>query len=289
MMIGTHPLAINPIQFAATEDGWFAFDGMPPLPALLELVTDAGFTAVCADPPADGSGSLYAAELAAAGLDVGPGYLAVEWDDEPGAPPLATMTGEIERLAECGAPLVFLGMTVHRGSSRYTRPALGVDASADRLNRIAAHLSELCGLLRSFGLVGALHPHIGSWIETEAETRAVLAAVDGLRFGPDIGHLAWARADIEGLLSDFRPSVAGMHIKDHSQRVLLESLAGGYDYARTVAAGLWTDPGHGDADIAAAVATLEDPTSWLVIEVDRPPDMNAAASLRRCAEWARGE
>jgi hypothetical protein len=43
----------------------------------------------------------------------------------------------------------------------------------------------------------ALHPHVGTWIETEQEMESVLAAVPNtaLRFRPDTGHLTWAGMD----------------------------------------------------------------------------------------------
>ncbi|MFI6681590.1 hypothetical protein [Kribbella sp. NPDC050470] len=48
--------------------------------------------------------------------------------------------------------------------------------------------------ITSEGVTPALHPHVGSTIETEPEIRAVLDAVPAsiLSFGPDTGHLAWA-------------------------------------------------------------------------------------------------
>ena len=284
-MLGDHRVAINPLQFAASADGWFDFRGMPRIEEIFEVVAEAGFTAISASPPHEQSTSAFCRKLTAAGLVAGPGYVTVEWEDDRSNETEAVIR-EAERMAGCGTELVFMGLAVHPGTLRFNNPGFGAGASAERLLRIADHLTAVSAELATLGLRSALHPHVGSFVETEPETRRVLDRSAGLGFGPDIGHLAWARADIGLLLAEYRASVLGVHIKDHSWPVLVESLALGRDYAQTVAAGLWTEPGQGDADISAVLDSLDDPTCWLVIEVDRPSASDPVASIRRCGEWA---
>lgn len=285
MILGRHRLAINPLQFAATESGWFDFERMPALEAILEQCAAAGFTAVCASPPADRPVAGYLSTLAAVGMTAGPGYLAVEWNEPDGPASWTANLRYADQLAECGAEVAFIGLSVHPGTSRFASPGRGVAPDPLRTQAIAGYLDELCGELSQRGMVGALHPHVGSWVETEHETRSVLEAAGALHFGPDLGHLAWAGADIPALLADYRTSVAAVHVKDYHRQVVEVSLAEGLDYSQTVRAGLWTEPGRGDADLPGAIAALHDPRCWLVIEVDRAHDMDPVASVRRSADW----
>lgn len=278
-------ISVNPLQFAATDDGWFDFESMPSLQDLLAQVRGAGFRAIAASPPTELAPAEYVRLIGAAGLSLGPGYLAIE-TDEGGVGELGDALGsDIRRFADCGVTIAFLGLGVHPGSRRFDRPAVGVDASDARIARVAELLDQVCEQLERHGMKGALHPHIASWVETEQETRAVLDRTSLLRFGPDLGHLAWARADVAALLRDYADRVIGVHVKDYNEDILTAALLDGRDYATTVASGLWADPGHGDGGIGSSLALVTDDVP-LVVEVDRAPDRDPAASLRRSAAWA---
>ncbi|MEV0288785.1 hypothetical protein AB0H36_32090 [Kribbella sp. NPDC050820] len=62
------------------------------------------------------------------------------------------------------------------------------------LPKVVAGVGVAAEAITSEGVTPALHPHVGSTIETEPEIRAVLDAVPAsiLSIGPDTGHLAWA-------------------------------------------------------------------------------------------------
>ncbi|MFF2331390.1 MULTISPECIES: sugar phosphate isomerase/epimerase family protein [unclassified Streptomyces] len=287
---GRHPVAVNPLHFYATAEGWFDFTAAPSVEEILEAVAEAGFGAVQTSPPADEPPARYRARLAAAGLRPGPGYAALVWDEDPAVRrrDVERVRREAGRLAACGCALAFTALDVDLSAPRMARPARGHDARPDRLAHVAAHLAEAAGALRAEGVVPALHPHVGSWVETARETAAVLdAAGPDLAFGPDTGHLAWAGAPLSDILGRYRDRVAGLHVKDMSLAAARTGGQAGLDYRSTVAGGLWREPGDGDLDLIALVAGLgADDDCWIVVEVDHSR-LDPRAGLARSAAWVR--
>ena len=136
----------------------------------------------------------------------------------------------------------------------------------------------------------ALHPHIGTWVETEAETRAVLDAIpaDVLPFGPDTGHLTWAGADTVGLLKDYASRIAGIHIKDLFLDAARRAREERLPYQKAVLQPLWTEPGTGDVDFDELFDALgDDFDGWTLIEVDRGNRATPEESIVLCGEWYR--
>jgi inosose dehydratase len=174
-------------------------------------------------------------------------------------------------------------------SIRLRKPAIGSGQDRGRLDLITDQIGRAAEALTREGVTAALHPHVGTWIETEAETRHVLGAVsDGvLAFGPDTGHLAWARAGVQGMFRDFRDRIPVLHVKDIRIKVRDESLAAGRTYPQTVLAGLWAEPGAGDLDLDGLIAELgETFDGWIIIEVDRPA-LSPFESAQASARWAK--
>jgi inosose dehydratase len=102
-----------------------------------------------------------------------------------------------------------------------------------------------------------------------------------------MGHLAWAGADAVQLVRDYADRVAGVHIKDLDLGIAAQAKREDWDYRKTVRAGLWAEPGHGNADVDAFIAALPDDfDGWLIIEVDRGAQETPEESVRQCGEWA---
>ncbi|SEE77874.1 sugar phosphate isomerase/epimerase family protein [Ruania alba] len=278
-----HPVAVNPLQFLASRDGWFDPSLAPPREEVLEIVAGAGFTAVQPDLGADEAVSNYAHTLGQAGLRAGPGYLSLDLSDDPAQnrDTIARARVDAARLAELGSPLAFLSLGTGPGHPRFDRPAHGHSTDGDRTARARDLLVATAEAAAAEGLVTALHPHVGSWVETESEIDEVLAS--GIGFGPDLGHLAWAGADVCGVLTRHRAAIAGVHVKDYDLDLLTEARTNNWDYRRTTAAGVWREPGTGDAPLEEALDVLPSHV-WIVVEVDwsvLPP----VESVRRSASW----
>ncbi|MGW1817523.1 sugar phosphate isomerase/epimerase family protein [Streptomyces sp. NPDC002125] len=288
---GRHPVAVNPLHFMATEDGWFDFGDPPPEEEILDAVAGAGFGAVQTAPAAGVPAAVHRRRLAAAGLRPGPGYAALTWS--PGARPRVAEADRVRALAHdlaaCGCTLAFMGLDVDPDGERMRHPARGWQVRDAGLEEIADFVGEAAAAMRAEGVVAALHPHVGTWIESPQEATAVLErAGDALAFGPDTGHLAWAGADLPALLHRHRARVAGLHVKDLSRAVAEAAHAEGLDYRATVARGLWREPGDGDLELTGLVAGLgADDDCWIVIEVDHS-SLDPRTSLARSAAWVRG-
>ncbi|MFG2376459.1 sugar phosphate isomerase/epimerase family protein [Streptomyces sp. NPDC048504] len=291
MKIRQDRLAINPLQWVASPDGWIDPTLAPPLENRLEAIRDAGITAVHSDVPGDMTAAAYAALLAEYGLSAAPGYVPVRLTEDEGE--RQQYRDNAARIAaqhaELGVPTMFLAMGMAKDAVRVAHPAVGQDADRDRLERVRDLLAETAGIIRAEGITPAFHPHVGTWAETEEETRFVLDTVDAsvLGFGPDMGHLAWAGADAAQLVRDYAHRVASVHIKDLDLDLAARAREAGWDYRRTVKAGLWSEPGRGNADIEGFVDALPDGfDGWLIIEVDRGARPTPEESVRKCGEWA---
>ncbi|MEU0810920.1 sugar phosphate isomerase/epimerase [Streptomyces sp. NPDC005970] len=291
MKIRQDRLAINPLQWVASADGWIDPTLAPPLDEQLAVIRDAGIKALHSAVPGDLTPKAYAARLADHGISPAPGYIPVRLTDDDAE--RRTFRDTAARVAghhaELGVDTVFLAMGMAKDAERVARPAVGHLADQGRLERVRDLLAEIAGIIRAEGIAPAFHPHVGTWAETEEETRFVLDTVDAsvLAFGPDMGHLAWAGADAAQLVRDYADRVASVHIKDLDLGLAARAREAGWDYRKTVLAGLWSEPGHGNADIEGFVGALPDDfDGWLIVEVDRGARPTPEDSVRLCGEWA---
>ncbi|WAH97448.1 sugar phosphate isomerase/epimerase family protein [Arthrobacter sp. MMS18-M83] len=285
--------AINPLQWVATSDGWIDPTLAPALRERLTVIRDAGFGAIQTEVPRDMTPAQYSAVLAEYGVRPGPGYVNMPWSEDAveRRRHLDRARGLTVQNVEAGTPLMFLAMGMARNAERVLRPAVGHAADESHLNRVRDYLAEAAVVITAEGGTAALHPHIGTWVETLDEARFVLDSTDAdtLKFGPDTGHLAWTGADPTVAIGEYAERIGGIHIKDLHHETARRSRDEKIDYRATVLAGLWTEPGRGDADLDGILNSLRpDFDGWVVIEVDRAstdPKESVAASGRWLAEY----
>ncbi len=133
---------------------------------------------------------------------------------------------------------------------------------ADHKAHIVDGLNEIGKALDDVGVVGVLHQHTGTCVETRDETYAVMEAVQTryVKFGPDIGQLQKAGSDPVKVVKDFLPVVRHVHLKDYD---------GGEHYLG------YCPLGHGKVDLAGVVDLLESSGNDLMImaELDPSPKM----------------
>jgi inosose dehydratase len=112
------------------------------------------------------------------------------------------------------------------------------------------------------GVVGVLHQHTDTCVETRDETYAVMESVDTrlMKFGPDVGQLQKGGADPVKVVKDFLPVVRHVHMKDYS---------GGEHWLG------YCPLGQGKVDITALLNLLEGSGNDLMImaELDPSPQM----------------
>jgi inosose dehydratase len=147
---------------------------------------------------------------------------------------------------------------------------------ADHKANIVAALNDMAKAVADVGVVGALHQHTGTCVETREETYAVMEAVDTrhVKFGPDIGQLQKGGSDPVKVVKDFLPVVRHVHMKDFD---------GGPHYLG------YCPLGMGKVDIAGVAALLESSNNDLMLmcELDpsagQPHTPRAAAQINKAA------
>jgi inosose dehydratase len=287
--LAARQFAFNPLQYAATRDGWIDRTQGPSLQEKLGYIASRGFLAVHTDVPHDDPAA-YLAAVRAAGLLPGPGYIGMPWSDDREAQ-LATLEAARQTAADSaviGNSMIFIAMSMVQGAARVLQPGVGTGGSPELLERVRDFMAEACAVVAGEGLHPALHPHAGTWIETEAEIRFVLDTIPAsqLGFGPDSGHLAWAGIDPAALIAEYRDRVTGLHVKDYDTALMRRSREAPIDYRTTVGMGVWAEPGYGDGDVEGVLAAVgEDFSGWVVIEVDRGRTERPEESVDRCADW----
>lgn len=293
MGINLERVALNPLQYMATPDGWLDAELAPPLEAQLTFIRAQGFEAIQTAIPAGMTASEYRATLERNGFVAGPGYISLQHSTD--AAERAASVDAARRtaadIAAAGADIAFLAMGMSQDAPRVAvSAAIGYDAREDRLDEVIDMVAAAAAAVRAEGVTPAFHPHVGSWVETEEETRRVLDSVpaDLLAFGPDTGHLTWAGADVVGLFRDFAPRIAGIHIKDLFLETARRAREERLPYRKTVLSPLWTEPGTGDVDFDVLFDALgDDFDGWTLIEVDRGNRPTPEESITRCGAWLR--
>ena len=133
---------------------------------------------------------------------------------------------------------------------------------ADHRADIVDALNDIGKALDDVGVVGVLHQHTGTCVETRDETYAVMEAVQTryVKFGPDIGQLQKGGSDPVKVVKDFLPVVRHVHLKDYN---------GGEHYLG------YCPLGQGKVDLAGVVDLLESSGNDLMImaELDPSPKM----------------
>jgi inosose dehydratase len=129
-------------------------------------------------------------------------------------------------------------------------------------SHIVQALNEIGKALDDIGVIGALHQHTGTCVETRDETYAVMEAVNTryVKFGPDVGQLQKGGSDPVKVVKDFLPAVRHVHMKDFD---------GGEHYLG------YSPLGRGKVDVAALCDLLESSGNDLMImaELDPSPKM----------------
>jgi inosose dehydratase len=252
-----------PISWGVCEvpDWGYQLDATTVLTQMRELglaATEFGPAGFLADDPGTRADQLLSYGLGAVG-----GFLPVLLHD-PDHDPLPEVERFVDSCLATGAEVVVLA--AYSGVDGYDeRPALdaeGWDALLGHLDRIADHAA-------SRGVVAALHPHVGTMIETGEETERVLA---GSRVGlcVDTGHLLVGGVDPVALTAAYPARVVHVHLKDVDAESAARVRSGETTFGAAVRDGMFRPLGEGDVRIAELVRTLESAgyDGWYVLEQD---------------------
>jgi inosose dehydratase len=290
--LGDARIALNPIQWMASEDGWLDPSLGPEPKQLLSLVKQSGFDAVMAEVPAGWSVREYRDLLDDVGLTLAPGYVVCRSDGRDGNEDeaLARAAVAARQHAELGLREIGLGLGMGEDKPRIAHPAQGYDADPARVEAVTSLISRIADVIVAEGVRPNLHPHVGTWIETEDEGRAVLDALPEARLGflPDTGHLSWAGSDVGAFIKDYAQRIPFVHVKDCRLSVAARGREEEWGYQQTVLAGLWAEPGRGELDLIGILSNLPSTfDGWLMVENDRPDIADPYECAKVSAAWMR--
>ncbi len=168
-----------------------------------------------------------------------------------------------ELLAAAGASVFVSAAVVDLRWSR--RLAL----SPAQWNHLLGMLEDLDGLCAEHGLRHALHPHVGTLVETRDDVRTVLER-SSVKWCLDTGHLIIGGYDPAEFASDAAGGVVHTHLKDVRLGLAEQVGRGHLALIDAVRRGLFCPLGQGDAPVAATVERLERDQyrGWYVLEQD---------------------
>jgi inosose dehydratase len=156
----------------------------------------------------------------------------------------------------------------------------------DGAMRVARAVKDATGLRTVF------HHHIGTWVETPAETARLLEMTDpnllGLCF--DTGHWTFGGGDpIQGL-KQHADRIWHVHFKDCHPDVAAQSRTHEWDGPTSVGHGVFCELGKGQVDFPAVLRTLREIGfgGWIVVEQDVLPGMGTPKeSAQRNRDYLR--
>ncbi|MGH3324120.1 MAG: sugar phosphate isomerase/epimerase family protein [Streptomyces sp.] len=173
--------------------------------------------------------------------------------------------------------------------ARFAAPGTPVDPALqlteERWPAFAADVQRAADRCRERGLEPVFHHHLGTAVETPAETRRLLELTD-VALCLDTAHWWLAGGDPVQAVREWGPRIRQVHVKDSSRATHAEVRRTGGDLWRVVGEGGFRALGEGDIDIAAFLAALReaDYEGWLVVEQDALPagqDLDRIAADQR--------
>jgi inosose dehydratase len=277
-----------PISWGVCEvDGW---GYQLPMEHVLREMREAGLSATEYGP--DGflpaSAASRAAVLARHGLAAAGGFVPVVCH-RADVDPVAVADRALAGFGPPGtAVLVLAAATGALGYDK--RPELdgpGWATLLANLDRLAAHAATR-------GYPAALHPHVGTMVETRDDVARVLEGCS-VPLCLDTGHLLIGGTDPAWLAGVAPARVAHVHLKDVRAQWASRVRAGEASYTEALRAGMYAPLGQGDVDIPGVVSTLEGAgyQGWYVLEQDTvltgaPDGAGPAADVRASLACLRG-
>jgi inosose dehydratase len=135
--------------------------------------------------------------------------------------------------------------------------------------RLGAHLSDVQALVARYGMTLALHPHVGTLIETAEQVRRALQVVE-VGWCLDTGHLLIGDVDPVEFAREYGDRVVHVHLKDVDAALAADVRSGRRSLPDATRDGLFLPLGRGVARIGEVMEALRGRgyDGWLVLEQD---------------------
>jgi inosose dehydratase len=261
-------------------------------PALLDEMVAAGYDATEWGMNMERDAAKQRADLQKRGLQMLGGFVGLELRNSEKRDQEIARALEIGRFFQSiGAPYL---IAADSGDERRRAEAGHVDPSGgltkEQWKSLVTGLNELARELAPLGISVVFHNHVGTYVETEAETATLLEETDPalVSWCLDCGHLAYGGGDNLRALAKYGNRVGYVHIKDVDGQVLQKSRENGWSFAQALKSYIFAPLGEGIARVPEVIDALRQAgyTGWLVIEQDTTPDdpTIVAAKNRRYLE-----
>lgn len=193
---------------------------------------------------------------------------------DPQVDPLPVVEEAMEGLVAARAGVVVIAAAT--GAEGYDeRPVL----DDDHWRTLLANLDRISDAAAAVGLLAALHPHVGTIVESGTETERVLAG-SRVALCLDTGHLLIGGGDPVAVAAEHPERIGHVHLKDVRLDLARRVQLGELTYTDAVAQGMYVPLGAGDVDVAAIIGSLEGAgyTGWYVLEQDTILDADPATT-----------
>jgi inosose dehydratase len=245
-----------------------------PYEQMMDAFVEAGYDATEWGPsmpedPAELKVALDARGLTMVGAFVGLGFRDRDRHDAEMAKALAIA----DRLHATGGRLLIAaeaGDERRRGEAGHVDEAHGL--TDEQWRNLATGLHDLADRIAPLGMRVVFHNHVGTYVETGAETARLLDETDAALVGwcLDVGHLAYGGGDNLAMLERYGDRVAHIHLKDVDGDVLARAKAEGWSFADALKAFIFPALGTGVARVPEVVEALlrRGYDGWFVLEQD---------------------
>lgn len=273
MKAGAVRIGVNPITWS--NDDLPALGGDTPLEQCLAEAREAGFDGIELGNKFPRDAARLAPLLARHGLALVSGWWSSRLAERSAADEIAALEPHLALLEAMGCDVLVLGETsgaVHgdQASGLSRRPVL---AEAD-WPRYAEELGRVAEHTRARGVRLAVHHHMGTVIQTEAEIDRLMAATgSAVWLLLDTGHLTYAGGDVARVARRHAARIAHLHAKDVRAARLAAAVAADRPFLDAVVDGVFTVPGDGAVEFEPVLEALAAAgyAGWLVVEAEQDP------------------
>lgn len=202
-----------------------------------------------------------------------PFHDAAKWDD--------VKDGSVrtcEALKAHGARhLVLIDSISPRRAPTAGRPAEAEQMSASEWAGYIGRIRDIARMgTEEFGLITAIHPHAGGFMDFEEEVERLLDEIDEslLKICLDTGHSHYADFDPLAFMHRHMDRISYMHFKDIDPEVRSRTVANRTDFYEACGDGIFCNLGRGSVDFPAVKAKLEQAgfAGWCTVEQDCDPE-----------------
>ena len=185
------------------------------------------------------------------------------------------MREQMNLFKDCKSPcMVFAEVTNSIQGDPKTPLSHKPKLSEDEWKLLISRINEIGKMMLDENMPLAYHHHMGTVIETEAETRRLIeSTTDDVKLLIDTGHMLFAGGNSIKLAEDFIERIIHVHCKDIRKDVLEKSLKNDSTFRQAFLDGAFTVPGDGCIDYKPFLSILKnnDYNGWLVVEAEQDP------------------